>query len=227
LLDRSFFMTTIRSTRRNSFEAGGAAAAARLGLWLGGACAASLLTGGCDSQEGQGPPTDNSRIIPDAGAVMKFCHSIKLRDGKPVVLTVEFGAPPLVRVSAETGTCSTPVNIPCTGVPAGVYPGRLLDGTALLMDGIFIFNPGDDYLLTGRINGNGDPTIAVTRLPGAGMCAGYNFFPSDGGADGGNGDGAISDGAANADAGAPDSVGDLVETVDGDRDAGVDAPAAD
>jgi hypothetical protein len=204
-------MTTNRSTKMALLEIRRKPAPTTRTWLLSGIWAASLLAAGC-SDDPQKIPVDNSGVIAGASARVKFCHRLK-REGKPITLTVEFGSPALARVSAETGTCSPPINVPCTEVPVGYFPGRLLEGNTLLAPGTFRLAANDEYLLWAEVsNATGRPIVVVDATFNTGQCSGYEGIPRDGGADGGDG-GAIGDANAAAD-------------VAIQADAGIDAPAA-
>jgi hypothetical protein len=159
---------------------------------LGALLSASLLAAaGCQDHDGQEAPTDNSRVVP-GNALVKFCHDIRVGD-KPITLTVEFGQPTLATISAVSGTCSPPVRMPCTKVPVGTYPGRLVDGTTVLHSVTVGFRDGEEYLLRARINtATRLPVVVKDRDFNPGNCALFEGYPTaDGGSDGGASDGGV------------------------------------
>jgi hypothetical protein len=180
---------------------------------LGALLGASLLTAaGCQDRDDNKAPTDNSQVKPGQ-ALVKFCHDIR-RDGKPITLTVEFGQPTLASISAISGTCSPPVAMPCTKVPVGIYPGRLVDDTTVLQAVTVGFNEGEEYLLRARISmSSGRPIVVKDRDFNPGACANFDGYPKT--------DGGIDAGASDA---AADAARDAAEP---EGDAAADAAASD
>jgi hypothetical protein len=162
---------------------------------LGAFLSASLLAAaGCQDHDGREAPTDNSRVVP-GNALVKFCHDIRVGD-KPITLRVEFGQPTLATISAVSGTCSPPVRLPCTKVPVGTYPGRLIDGTTVLHAVTVDFRDGEEYLLRARVNVNtGLPIVVKDRDFNPGNCTLFDGYPTP---DGGGSDGGETDGGADA-----------------------------
>jgi hypothetical protein len=183
-----------------------------LGRALGAFCAASLLAGGCvDDPEQVKIPTDNSGVV-DGRAFVKFCHQIT-NGGQKVDLTLEFGNPVLGQITAKTGSCSPPLNLPCAPMAAGRLPARLLQGTNVLYTGGVGLAPDTEYLLTVLSNGQ-FVFPSISGVFQAGQCKSYDPFA----------DGSVPDGGA-SDAGAADATADGPDaTVDADNDAPVDAP---
>jgi hypothetical protein len=205
-------MTTDRSSK-TSFDVKDFSPRVRLttSRTLGALLTASLLTAtGCQHHEDRKAPTDNSAVIPGR-ALVKFCHDLRL-DGKPITLSVEFGQPALASISAVSGTCSPPIPMPCTGVPVGTYPGRLMDGPTVLHAVTVQFNDGEEYLLRARISSStGRPIVVKDRDFNPGNCAQFDGYPKT---DGGAGDGGTDASVDAADAAAPDVDAALDAAVD-------------
>jgi hypothetical protein len=191
---------------------------------FGALCTASLLSSGCgDDPESVKVPTDNSAIVEGQTAYVKFCHELR-REGKPIDLTIEFGNPVLARITARTGSCSPPVNLPCLPAPVGDMPGKLLEGTTIHSVGGFRLSKDAEYLMWAEIgNRSGKPIPTIEGVFRAGQCAQYNPY-GDGGT---NGDGAATDAGASdagvapdaleagssADVTAPDADGDVADAA--------------
>ena len=73
------------------------------------------------------PPAD--KVGP---ALVKFCHQFH-RSGASIDLSLEFGQPTQVRVTTATDSCTPVLGQPCTEVPKGIVPVRLLEGDKVLM----------------------------------------------------------------------------------------------
>jgi hypothetical protein len=207
-------MTTKRSEKMTS----------NLARLFSALCTASLAAAGCgDDNNGPPIPVDNSAVVAGKQAYVKFCHQLK-RDGKPIVLTVEFGVPALAKISAVTGTCSPPINVPCAAIPVGVYPGRLLEGTTLLAPGTFRISEGAEYLLWAEVSGySGKPIVAVDPTYGVfetGQCSRFDPLASDAGVASDAGSLPPSEAADAADGGAPQTGPDA--GPDSDLDAAAD-----
>jgi hypothetical protein len=216
-------MTTKRSTNLASLLLRPHAATTVLARVLAGLFATSLLAAGCGDDDDK-VPTDNSAVIPDGYAYVKFCTQLT-REKKPITLTIEFGSPTLASISTTTGFCQPPVNVTCKKVPAGVYPGRLLEGEKVLAPGTFRLVKDEEYLMFAEVSVNtGRPIVKVegTFLPGE--CQRYEPLPHDGAvSDAGVSDAGVSD-AGVSDAGVSDAAIDASEddSLDATDDAAVD-----
>jgi hypothetical protein len=186
--------------------------------------ACSLALGACGGEEG---PTG----ITPGMAVAKMCHQLS-RTGAAVDLTLEFGEPAIARIIARTNTCAPPPNMPCTPIPVGRVPVRLLEGDRVLARATFILQNGREYGFEPIASPTGPLVIQGVPL-NAGACM-LDFLPApDGGfpdlgapREAGGGDASGVDGLADA-AGADGGVGlDAPPAEGGAPDAGVVADAA-
>jgi hypothetical protein len=115
-------------------------------------------------------------------ALGKFCHQLN-RGGSPVILTLEIGDAPTVRITAQTNQCQPPAGAPCPVIPAGQVSLRLFEGEKLLVSGTMMLDDGGEYLFRGTI-GPETPTVKITagRIA-AGTCQSLDFPIPDAGAD--------------------------------------------
>jgi hypothetical protein len=165
--------------------------------------------GGGSSSEG------NAGALPGQ-AVGKFCQQFN-RSGHSIELTLELGQPPLMRLTAATGTCAPAVGEACAGIPAGAYPARLLEGAQILASGQLNLRKGGQYLFEAAVSPTtGNPTVRTSPLLAPVTCELVNpILPVDGGAREAGADSAAASPDAPADASA-----DAVPV-----DAGADAAA--
>jgi hypothetical protein len=185
-----------------------------------GAVAAALTFGACSSAD-SGPTG-----ITAGNAIGKLCHELN-RGGMPVTLTLELGSPAIARITARTGVCAPPAGEPCTLIPVGLVPLRLLEGDKVLTTRTVILHANEEYLFTPVVTTSG--ALAISGGPlNTGRCVPLDFPPPDGGVgdggDGGGRDGAVAGDAG--DAGAPDAAASDAAALDaGASDAAVDAAA--
>jgi hypothetical protein len=177
---------------------------ARTGRRASGALvAASVVFAACRGA-GSVPPRDNSGIT-EGQAFVKFCH-LFTRNGADLALTMEFGQPPLARLTAHSGLCSTPVGEPCIGVPVGNVPVQLLDGDSVLLSGLATLRDGTALLFV-PVATSGGVALRSRFLESADAC---RADPTA--SDGGTRDSTATDGGT-ADAAPPDdSPADSAET---------------
>jgi hypothetical protein len=182
--------------------------APRIG-WLvrpaGALAAASIWFAGCSSDDNAGFPTDNSGLMPGQ-AQGKFCHDLVL-NGAKTELIFEIGTPTLVRFTALTYTCSPSLGSPCTVLPVGYLPARLIAGTTVLSSGGIRIGPGGKYFYRARISDH--PTVMTIPLDQPVSCEANEIDFSDGGAPS---DGAMADGGASDSAG-PDGGTDAMDAA--------------
>ena len=130
---------------------------------------------GTDGEDPGGGPTG----ITPGQALGKFCHELN-RGGLPVDLTLEFGAPAIVQISARTGVCAPPAGMPCLSIPVGLVPLRLLDGDKVLYTRSVVLSDGREYVFQPVITTTGQVALTGGQL-GRGVCQGLDFPRPDGG----------------------------------------------
>jgi len=119
----------------------------------------------------------------DAGtATGKLCHELS-RGGQPVVLTLELGDPPAARITAITGRCAPPRGTPCTVIPVGTVPVRLLEGDRLLAARTVILSEGHEYVFQPFISSSTSQVGITGGRIAPGSCIGLDFPSPDGGTD--------------------------------------------
>jgi hypothetical protein len=221
---RPLFLYSPRMRKTEKQRRGRARAIGWLPRPTGALAAASIWFAACgDDNTTNGFPTDNSGLM--AGhAQGKFCHDL-VHDGAKVELTLEIGTPTLARFTASTASCSPILGSPCTVLPVGYLPARLLEGTTVLSSGALRIGLGGKYIYRARITDH--PTIMPIGIDPAVSCEATEVDFSDGGVatDGAATDGAVADGGV-ADAGAPDAAAtDAAAGADLAQQPGDDAPA--
>jgi hypothetical protein len=155
---------------------------------------------------------DGPTGITEGMAVAKFCHQLR-RQTATVDLTLEFGQPPITRMTTRTNFCTPVAGMPCTTVPVGLVPLRLLEGDVVLATRNVVLQNGGEYGFQAVVNSVGQVAIAGFSLNG-GTCT-MEFLPAP--------DGGFPDVGPAPDSGGGDAVADAVraETAAGD----VAAPA--
>jgi hypothetical protein len=143
--------------------------------------AAGALPVGDDARpgiDGEDPAGEPTGIIPGQ-ALGKFCHELN-RSGLPLDLTLEFGAPAVVRISARTGVCAPPAGMPCLAIPIGLVPLRLLEGDKILFTRSVVLSDGREYVFQPVITNNLQVALTGGQL-GSGVCQDLDFPGPDGG----------------------------------------------
>jgi hypothetical protein len=207
------------------------------------ACALLLMALGCGAAD-----NGYKGIVPGM-ALGKLCHELN-RGGAPVTLTLQFGDPAMVSITATTGVCAPQPGTPCTTIPVGLVPIKLFEGDRLLTSRSVTLTPPaagappNEYVFQPVITTGLQVAVTGGRIA-PGTCQGLDFPPPDGGARDGGGDGAAEAGAseggvevgvpadaaadagaldvpAPADAGAPDGGDDVALAADVAADASLD-----
>jgi hypothetical protein len=188
--------------------------------------ALALWLGGCGGSE------PAQKIIPGQMGLGKFCHNLN-RGGQPVTLTLELGSPTIVTFTGRTGACSPPVNTPCTPIPVGRVPVRLLENGNPLAAITVMMSANHEYVFEPVVNSAGSLVISGGVLHDN-TCQALDFPGPDGGfpAEAGAGDGGVADAgeAGGSDGGVADGgASDLAAADAGPVDAADDAtlPVAD
>jgi hypothetical protein len=166
---------------------------------------AALWLAGCGGgDDNAGLPTDNSGIMPGQ-AQGKFCHELVRNDAK-IELALEIGTPTLVRIAALSETCSPSLGSPCTPLPVGYFPARLMEGSKVLSSGALRIGLGGKYIFWARITDH--PTITPLPIDPTVACETTAIDFSDGGVDAGDAGRDAADAGATdgADAGATDGA---------------------
>jgi hypothetical protein len=168
-------------------------------------------------------------------ALGKLCHELS-RSGNPVTLTLQFGDPAMVSITGVTGVCAPPAGMPCTMIPVGLVPIKLLEGDRVLATRQVCLSPPqagaaqNEYIFQPFVSANtGQVGVTGGRIA-PGSCQGLDFPPPDAGAKDGGGDGAAVEGGTaegGVEAGpAPDAgAADVPVVADAAADAAADTAA--
>ena len=185
---------------------------------------------GCSSAADNTP----KGIIPGM-ALGKFCHDLN-RGGMPVSLTLIFGEPAIQSITARTGVCAPLKGMPCSTIPVGLVPLKLMEGDKVLASrSVILSNPADagpvnEYVFQAVITTARSVAIGGGRITVPPICQDLDFPAPDGGVtDGSIGEGGAGD-AAGAETGTASDAGASPEASPPPVDAPpvpVDAPPAD
>jgi hypothetical protein len=174
-------------------------------LWTALGAAAMAACGMSDPA-----PFDNRGLL-EGQSVAKFCHDLH-RSNANIDLTLEFGNPPLARITATSGNCTPPLGEMCTMIPVGLVPLRLMEGDRELASGAIRLSPNLEYVFAAVVSAQtGMPTVRNGVFKPEFKCALTDpRVDVDGGSDAGEA-GTMEAGAqeaGNTDAGAPDAAVD-------------------
>jgi hypothetical protein len=131
--------------------------------WLG---ALSVMLVACGGEE----PADTGP------ALVKFCHQFH-RSGKDIDLTLQFGQPPAVMMTAATGSCSPALGQPCIDVPRGTLPVKLMEGEKVLVQ-TKIPVRGGESLAYPIVTGLGELAIRFVPLADGKHCDSTDLLPT-------------------------------------------------
>lgn len=122
---------------------------------------------------------------PSGPSVGKFCNTLMNADGSLFEQTLEIGNPP-IKLTAQSGKCSTSVGQMCVALPTGRVVLALVEGGMTVATGAFEILPGTRYLFVTTVN----PMTMQEGLTGGALrpeftCENANPFENVGQADGG------------------------------------------
>ncbi len=158
-----------------------------------------------------GPVGGKDGAAPDEGAgagtaLAKLCNGLT-RNGASITISVDVGVTAPVRLTADSGTCSSTLGQMCQTIPSGMqtltfFVDDQMSGTAqvAIMD-------GEEIVLTAGLNAMGQGSLKLTRVSRLGQtCAAFDAFAvPDGGAPGADAGAPADGGASSADAAALDA----------------------